>query len=83
MTQDDLRVTQKHQGVLNTVWDGTKVKLRGAGNETVEFNLVLEAPSGAYGVPVSFNQTDRAWRRDHFVRPRGWRPVVQSFPSAT
>src|SRR4029079_1445371 len=46
VTQDELRV---HNGtpVTNSVWDGTTVKLFGARNEVVNFNLILEAPTSA------------------------------------
>jgi len=56
VTRDDMRVSGKHLNVANSVWDGVTLKLRGARNETVEGNLVLEAPAGASGVSVAFNR---------------------------
>lgn len=42
VTQDDLRLFSG-KNVINSVWDGNTVKLFGAKNEVVSFNLVLEA----------------------------------------
>src|SRR4051812_18506781 len=55
VTQDELRATTNAAGVVNSVWDGTRVKLFGAKNEVVNFNLILEAPSGASSVRVAFD----------------------------
>src|SRR5438128_2373473 len=56
VTRDELRASQNPSGVLNSVWDGTQVKVFGARNEVVAFNLVLEAPSAAASnVSVIFN----------------------------
>ena len=54
VTRDELRASMDSGSVLNTVWDGSCVKLFGARNEIVSFNLVLEAPtSSATNVNVS------------------------------
>lgn len=34
-------------GITNTVWDGSRIKLFGARNEVVGFNLVIESELGA------------------------------------
>lgn len=43
VTKDELRATKSHDAVKNTIWDGSKIKLFGARNEIVAFNLVLES----------------------------------------
>ena len=53
VTQDDLRVSRRGQNVVNAVWDGTTIKIFGARNEVVNFNIVLESPAGAGNVGVS------------------------------
>src|SRR5688500_7767120 len=55
VTQDDLRASSTPTSVHNPVWDGTTIRMFGARNEVVNFNLVLEAPGGASGVSVGFN----------------------------
>jgi len=56
VTRDELRATANPTAVKNSVWDGTKVKLFGARNEVVAFNLVLEAAKeDATGVSVLFD----------------------------
>jgi hypothetical protein len=60
VTQDELRVSKKSENLTGTVrnnaWDGTTIKLSGARNETVSFNLVLEAAQArAPQVAVFFN----------------------------
>jgi len=57
ITRDELRASSNPAGVINSVWDGTTIRIFGAKNEVVAFNLCLEAPSrAAYGVTVSFNR---------------------------
>lgn len=43
VAREEQRATRNPASVLNRRWDGTGVKLFGAANETVSFNLVLEA----------------------------------------
>lgn len=45
VTQDDLRATADPAAVVNSVWDGSRVNLFGARNETVAFCLILESPA--------------------------------------
>ena len=55
VTQDELRASGGGS-VLNSLWDGSSINLFGARNETVSFNLVLEAAStDAAGVSVSLD----------------------------
>ncbi len=57
ITQDELRATANPSSVLNSVWDGNKIKLFGARNEVLGFCLVLEAPDqAASNVVVQFNK---------------------------
>lgn len=42
--------------VRNSVWDGTTVRIFGARNEVVNFNLVLESAEGASEVSVSLDR---------------------------
>jgi hypothetical protein len=54
--REDLRATQNVAATLNSIWDGGKIHLFSARNETVAFNLVLEAgASKASEVTVSFD----------------------------
>lgn len=39
--------------VTNKAWDGTKIKLWGARNETVSFQVILESQAGATGVSTT------------------------------
>jgi hypothetical protein len=57
VTRDEKRVASRGPAsVINTVWDGTKIKLFGAKNEVVNFNLVIEAATkAASGVSVKFD----------------------------
>ena len=60
VTQDELRASHQTENltgkVLNGVWDGTKIKLSGAHNEVISFNLVLEAAqASASNVTVRFD----------------------------
>jgi hypothetical protein len=60
VSQDELRVSKKTENLTGTVrnnaWDGTTIKLSGARNESVSFNLVLEAAANvAPRVSVSFD----------------------------
>ncbi len=56
VTRDDLRAWSGGAlSVVNSAWDGTRVRLFGARNEVVSFVLVLEAPvSTVTGVTVEF-----------------------------
>ena len=57
VTQDELRVSDRGENVRNSVWDGHTVRVAGARNEVVSFNLVLEAKSGdANRVGVKFER---------------------------
>jgi glycosyl hydrolase family 123/FG-GAP repeat protein len=59
ITRDELRASSNPSGVINSVWDGTAIRLFGAKNEVVAFNLCLEAASRtAHGVSVSFNRLE-------------------------
>jgi hypothetical protein len=54
VTQDELRSTGHASAVVNGAWDGTCIKIFGAKNEVVSFNVVLEAAaSKASKVSVS------------------------------
>jgi hypothetical protein len=54
VTQDELRVTTDANAGRNRIWSGSAVVLRAARNETVAFNLVLEAATAkATGLSVS------------------------------
>ncbi len=60
VSQDELRATLHKENltgkVINRAWDGAKISLFGARNETVSFNLVLEAAyNTAANVSVSFD----------------------------
>jgi hypothetical protein len=60
VTQDELRVSNHTENltgtVKNRVWNGSKISLFGARNETVSFNLTLEAAKAkAVGVQVAFD----------------------------
>ncbi|MCA9520433.1 MAG: DUF4091 domain-containing protein [Myxococcales bacterium] len=43
VVQSDLRASTNADSVKNSVWDGTTIRIFGARNEVVAFNLVLEA----------------------------------------
>ncbi len=61
VTQDELRASNNLAGVYNSVWDGETVRVFGARNEVVAFNLILEAPLDlATGVTVSFDELGKA-----------------------
>jgi len=54
VTRDELRASGSATGVANSVWDGHCIKVFGAKNEVVSFNVVLEAAkSQASKVTVS------------------------------
>jgi hypothetical protein len=56
VTQDELRMGCDTNSVKNSLWDGQTIKLFGARNEVVNFNLVLESAQAATsGVSVSFD----------------------------
>ncbi len=56
VTQDEQRAFCDPVAQKNSVWDGTTIKLFGAKNEVVAFNLVLEAiKAAAPNVSVSFD----------------------------
>ena len=51
----ELRASPDPAGATNSVWDGAAVHLRGARNEVLGFNVILEAANGpAEDVSVSF-----------------------------
>ena len=59
VTQNELRTVTGGAGVLNSVWDGSRINLFGGRNETVAFNVILEArANAASGVTVTFNRLD-------------------------
>jgi|GEM_PF-801468 len=43
VSQNELRASSNPQTVINSVWDGSRINLFGARNETVSFCLVLES----------------------------------------
>lgn len=45
VVQHDLRGTCQPDSVLNSVWDGQRIRVFGARNEVVNFNVILEAGS--------------------------------------
>jgi hypothetical protein len=60
VSQDELRASNKTENltgtVINRAWDGGTIHVAGARNESVSFNLVLEAATAAASsVAVSFN----------------------------
>ncbi len=58
VTRDELRLSNG-KDVTSRAWDGSKITLFGARNETVSFNLVLEAASAAAsGISVAFDTLD-------------------------
>ena len=72
VTRDELRTVTKHRPVQSSIWDGAKIRMFGARNEVVTFNLVLEAESGSAGpIEISF---------DRLVGPDGFE--IKSAPSA-
>ena len=57
VTRDELRSKNKTVELNNSVWDGTSVRLFGARNEVISFNLILEAASrDAQNVTIQFNR---------------------------
>jgi len=57
VTQDELRTRTALRPVLNRAWDGKAVRLFGAKNEIVSFNLILEAgQNAAKAVSVEFHE---------------------------
>lgn len=44
VTKDELRATANPIAVQNSVWDGDKIKIFGAKNEVVNFDLIIESP---------------------------------------
>jgi hypothetical protein len=57
VTQDELRTVTKGRPVLNRLWDGKRIRLFGARNEVIGFNLVLEAANAAaQGISVEFDK---------------------------
>ena len=56
VTKDELRMARGGAGVINSVWNGSEIKLFGAKNEVVNFNLIIEAALvDLQNVQVSFN----------------------------
>lgn len=73
VTQDELRATGHASAVANSVWDGKCVRVFGAKNEIVSFNVVLEAAtSKASKVAVTLS---------NLTGPAG--TVIRSAPRAT
>jgi hypothetical protein len=58
VTQDETRSRNVTGTLVNSAWDGHKVRIFGARNEVVAFNLILEAGSDkpAAGMAVEFNR---------------------------
>ena len=58
VTQEEIRSKSANPTLLNSAWDGRNVRLAGARNEIVAFNLILEAGSSrpAAMVSVEFNR---------------------------
>jgi hypothetical protein len=58
VTQDEIRSKTANGMVVNSAWDGRNVRIFGARNEVVAFNLILEAGSDkpASGLSVEFNR---------------------------
>lgn len=55
VSKDELRASVSPASVANSVWDGSTIKLFGAKNEIVSFNLILEsAKTEAKNVSVQF-----------------------------
>ena len=73
VTRDELRTLTGHRPVLNRSWDGRTVRLFGAKNEVVAFNVVLEAGSNRAAKQVSV-QFDRLTGPDGFS--------IRSLPAA-
>jgi hypothetical protein len=63
--KDDLRLS-KGKVVTNKVWDGEKIKVFGAKNEVVSFNVVLEANESISNLSVKFNEL----KEDTFFSPQ-------------
>jgi hypothetical protein len=73
VTQDELRATGHGASVVNSVWDGKCIKVFGAQNEVVSFDVVLEAAtSKASKVSVTLG---------NLTGPGG--AVIRSAPRAT
>jgi hypothetical protein len=69
--REELRATADPARVVNRAWNGSEIRLFGARNEVISFNLVLEALAGARGVSVRF---------DRLAGPGG--AVIESRPAA-
>jgi Domain of unknown function (DUF4091) len=46
VTQDELRAKTGLRPIVSSIWDGRRIRLFGARNEVIGFNLVLEAAGG-------------------------------------
>ena len=79
VTQDETRSKAASSRVVNSAWDGRNIRVFGARNEVVAFNLVLEAGSDkpAAGLSVEFN---RLTGPDDFSI--GSEPAKQEIPEA-
>lgn len=56
ITKDELRASKNSASVNNSVWDGDDVKIFGAKNEVLNFQLILESPGEAVrDIEVNFN----------------------------
>ena len=73
VTRDELRTLTGHRPVLNRSWDGRSVRLFGAKNEVVAFNVVLEAGSNRAAKQVSV-------QFDRLTGPNGF--SIRSLPAA-
>ncbi|MEM7202121.1 MAG: DUF4091 domain-containing protein [Planctomycetota bacterium] len=71
VTRDELRASEQPTGVTNAVWDTGSVRLLGARNEVVAFNLVLEAPTAS--------QRDLRVQLDRLTGPGGY--VIDARPA--
>ena len=57
ITRNEMRSSTDPNSVLNSVWDGAGIELFGAGNETISFNLILEAPTAeAIDISIELSQ---------------------------
>lgn len=57
VTKDELRASLNPAQVTNSVWDGETIKIFGAKNEIVNFNLILESETQtASNIQISFDE---------------------------
>ena len=56
VTRDELRASVGPESVINSMWDGSKIRMFGCRNEVVSFNAILEAAaSTADQITLSFD----------------------------